>query len=262
MPRPIITLTTDFGLSDHFVGTMKGVILNVLPTAEVVDISHNVTPFEIQEAAFLIAQAYPYYPKRTVHVVVVDPGVGTARRPILIETADQFFVAPDNGVLSMVYSKQKHKARHITAQRYFLPAVSNTFHGRDIFAPVAAHLRKGVPPSKLGRLIQDHLRTDFESPVRTGKRFWSGTVLKEDNFGNLITNFRLEEFPELSERPFQMTAGLLAVERLAVNYAEGEPGELVLIPGSSGYLEVSMNQGSAAKKLGCGTGAPIELTLL
>ncbi|MCP5109892.1 MAG: SAM-dependent chlorinase/fluorinase, partial [bacterium] len=202
MARPIITLTTDFGLDDHFAGTMKGVILGILPTAEIVDLCHNVTPFEITEGAFLIAQAYRYFPKRTVHVVVVDPGVGTARRPILVEAAGQFFIGPDNGVLSMVYSREKHKARHITARKYFLEHISNTFHGRDVFAPVAAHLRKGTPPSKFGKLIGDHLRPTFEKPVRTGKRYWTGAVLKVDHFGNLITNFRLDEFPELRLRPF------------------------------------------------------------
>ncbi len=262
MPRPIITLTTDFGHCDHFVGTMKGVILSILPTAEVVDITHDVTPFEIREAAFVIAQAYPFFPKRTVHVVVVDPGVGTARRPILIEAAGHFFVAPDNGVLSMVYSRQKHKARHITNGKFFLKNVSHTFHGRDIFAPVAAHLRKGVPPSQFGKLIHDHLKTNFDQPVRTGKRYWTGCVLKIDRFGNLITNLRTEDFPELKERPFQMTAGMLTVQRLVSTYAEAEPGELVLVPGSSGYLEVACNQASAAQKLRCAVGSPVELMLL
>jgi len=261
MPRPIITLTTDFGFTDHFVGTMKGVILGILPTAEIVDISHGITPFEIPEAAFVISQAYPYFPKRTVHVVVVDPGVGSARRPILIEAAGQFFIGPDNGVFSMVCSRERHKARHITASRYFLPGVSHTFHGRDIFAPVAAHLRKGVAPSKFGKLIQDHLRSSFEQPVRSGKRLWSGTVLKIDRFGNLITNFRLDEFPQLKERPFQMTAGLVTVERLVSSYSEALPGELVLVPGSSGFLEVALNQASAAGKLGCAVGSAVELSI-
>jgi S-adenosylmethionine hydrolase len=261
MPRPIITLTTDFGTADHFVGTMKGVILGILPTAEIVDITHDVTPFQVREAGFLIPQFYPYFPKRTVHVVVVDPGVGTARRPLLVEAAGQFFIAPDNGVLSIVFSREKHKARHITAERYFLKNVSRTFHGRDIFAPVAAHLRKGVAPSKFGKLIENHMRSSFEKPVRTGKRFWSGAVMKIDRFGNLITNFRLDEFPELRVRPFELVAGVLPVHRLVENFAEGERDELVVVEGSSGYLEVISNQGSAAKKIGCGVGAPVELTI-
>src|SRR5204863_8746983 len=131
MTAPILTLTTDFGLSDHFVGVMKGVIPSISPQAQVVDISHGVTPFEIAEGAYLIAQAYPYYPKKTVHVVVVVPGVGTSRRPILLEAAGQYFVAPDNGVLSMVYAKEKAKVRLIASEKYFLKPVSRTFHGRD-----------------------------------------------------------------------------------------------------------------------------------
>jgi S-adenosyl-L-methionine hydrolase (adenosine-forming) len=261
MSRQVITLTTDFGISDHFVGTMKGVILGICPNAAIVDITHHVTPYQIPEAAFLVEQAYPYFPKKTVHVVVVDPGVGTARRPILVEAAGQYFVAPDNGVLSLICSREKgHKVRHITAKEFFLDPVSATFHGRDIFAPVAAHLRKGTAPSKFGKLVQDHLRSNFD-PVRTGKRFWAGTILKIDHFGNLITSFRTEEFPDLQERPFSLLAGLLPVERLVLTFADGEPDELVLIAGSSGYFEVACNQGSAAKKLGCVPGSPLELAV-
>ncbi len=260
MPRSIITLTTDFGTSDHFVGTMKGVILGIHPNAEIVDITHDVTPFQTQEAGFCITQAYSYFPHRTVHVVVVDPGVGTARRPILVEAAGQFFIAPDNGVLSMIFAREKHKVRHVTAERFFLKNVSATFHGRDIFSPVAAHLRKGTPPSKFGKLIRDYLRSPF-GPVRTGKRFWAGNVQKIDRFGNLITDFRQDEFPELAERPFQMIAGVLPVSRLVSTFADGEPDELVLVPGSSGYYEVVCNRGSAAKKIGCSVGAPVELAV-
>src|SRR5579872_4521305 len=140
MPEPVLTLTTDFGLADHFVGTMKGVILGICPKARIVDISHEVKPYDIAEGAYLIAQAYPYFPRKSVHLVVVDPGVGTARRPILLEAAGQYFVAPDNGVLAMIYSSVPHKVRAISSGRYFRKPVSNTFHGRDIFAPSAAHL--------------------------------------------------------------------------------------------------------------------------
>jgi len=262
MPRSIITLTTDFGDRDHFVAAMKGVILSILPSAEIVDICHNVTPFEVAEAGFVIAQAYPYFPRRTVHVVVVDPGVGTLRRPILVEAAGQYFVGPDNGVFSMIYDRHPHKVRHITARQFFLPHVSNTFHGRDIFAPVAAHLRRGVAPSKFGRLIRDYLRSDFFKPVRTGKRFWSGRVLKVDRFGNLITNLSFEEIPDLARRPFQITVGLRTIDRMVRTFAEAPPGELVVIPGSSGFLEIAMNQKSAAEELKCSAGSPVELMIL
>src|SRR5271166_828132 len=141
MPAPTITLTTDFGLVDHFAGVMKGVILGIAPRAQIVDISHEVPPFEINEGAFIIAEAYRYFAKKTVHVIVVDPGVGSERRPILAEMAGQYFIAPDNGVLSMIYAREaKKKVRHITNEKYFLHPVSRTFHGRDVFSPVAAHL--------------------------------------------------------------------------------------------------------------------------
>jgi S-adenosylmethionine hydrolase len=240
---------------------MKGVILSIHPRARIVDITHHIGAYQIAEAGFVIAQAYPFFPKNTVHLIVVDPGVGTSRRPILAQAAGQFFVAPDNGVLSMTYSREKHKVRAVTNERYFLKPVSQTFHGRDVFSPVAAHLARGTPPARFGKLIQDYLRLEFEKPVRSGKRLWTGSVLKIDNFGNLITNFRLADFPQLAERPFEMAIGLEKVERLTHNYAESPPGELFVIEGSSGYLEVSLSQASAARRLGCGVGAPVELTI-
>ncbi|MEN6608416.1 MAG: SAM-dependent chlorinase/fluorinase [Bryobacteraceae bacterium] len=261
MARGIITLTTDFGISDHFVGLMKGVILGLSPKASIVDITHMITPFEIREAAFVISQAYKRFPAGTVHVVVVDPGVGTSRRPILVEAARQYFVAPDNGVLSMIYSREKHRVRAITAEKFFLKPVSQTFHGRDVFAPVAAHLAKGIEPARFGKLVTDYLRSPFEKPVRTGKRIWTGTILKIDRFGNLITNFHIDEFPAVKERPFEMLIGPRRITCLANSYAEQAPGELFLITGSSGYLEVSANQGSAAKMIGCAPGTQADLTI-
>lgn len=262
MPAPTITLTTDFGLSDHFAGVMKGVILSIEPRAGIVDITHEVKPFEIAEAAFVIAQAYCYFPKKTIHVIVVDPGVGSERRAILAETAGQYFIAPDNGVLSMVFGREeKKKVRHITNERYFLQPVSRTFHGRDVFAPVAAHLASGVPAARFGRAIDDFVKLAIDKPVRTGKRVWTGTVLKVDRFGNLITNLPAAEFPEIKTRRFELNAGLQQISRLAVTFSECAPGEFFVLAGSSGYLEVAANQGSAAKMLGCGGGSPIELTI-
>jgi S-adenosylmethionine hydrolase len=261
MPRPIVTLCSDFGTSDHYVGVMKGVILGICPTAEIVDITHEIPPFEITEGAFSIAQAYPYFPKRTVHVVVVDPGVGTWRRPILVEAAGQYFVGPDNGVLAMVYEREKSKVRELSNDKFFRKPVSRTFHGRDIFSPCAAHLAKGVKPAQFGKLLHDYLRPSFTKPVRTGKRTWTGAILKIDHFGNLITNLHVDEFPEVKLRPVDIQVGLRTVRRLAVNYSATEPDEVFAIVGSSGYLEISANQTSAAKQLGCGTGAPVELTV-
>lgn len=261
MTRRIITLTTDFGTSDHFVGVMKGVILGIHPAAQIVDISHEVQPFEVPDGAFTIAQAYKYFPKKTIHVVVVDPGVGSTRRPILAEAGGQYFVAPDNGVLSMVLARESGRVRHITSERFFLRPISRTFHGRDVFAPVAAHLAAGVPPAQFGKRIDDHLRLNFFAPVHTGKHTWTGSILKVDHFGNLITNFHIDEFSQARIRPFEMIAGLKTISRLALTFTECAPGEVFAVVGSSGYLEVACNQGSAAKALGCGAGSPVELTI-
>ncbi len=261
MPKPLITLTTDFGTSDHFVGTMKGVILRIAPTAQIVDISHQVQSFDVPDGAFTIAEAYRYFPKKTIHVVVVDPGVGSTRRPLLAEAAGQYFIAPDNGVLSMIVAREQSKVRHITNERYFLKPLSRTFHGRDVFAPVAAHLGKGVPPAQFGKRIDDHLRLSFQQPTRTGKRTWTGSVLKVDKFGNLITNLHIDEFPNARTCALGLNVGLQTVSRLALTFTECSPGELFVLVGSSGYLEVATNQGSAAKMLGCGAGSPVELTL-
>ena len=261
MPAPLITLTTDFGLSDHYVGAMKGVILSICPRARIVDISHGVGAFEIAEAAFTLSQAYRYFPRGAVHVVVVDPGVGTSRRPILAQAAGQYFVAPDNGVLSMVYAREKHKVRAISSDRYFLQPVSNTFHGRDIFAPVAAHLAGGVLAARFGKPIADYLRLDFDKPARTGRHAWTGAILKVDRFGNLVTNFSVEDFADLDKRAFEMAVGPQRINVFAHHYAERGPGEAFLILGSAGYYEISVGQASAAKLLGCAAGAPLELTL-
>ena len=261
MPQRIVTLTTDFGLADHFVGAMKGVILSICPQARIVDISHGVAPFAITQAAYLIAQVYRYFPKKTVHVVVVDPSVGSARRPILLEAAGHYFVAPDNGVLAMIYSREKHKARAITNETFFLKPVSQTFHGRDIFAPVAAHLAGGAAPAGMGKRIDDYARPSFEKPQASGKGSWSGRVLSIDRFGNIITNFHIDDFPDLAREPFRMTLGTRQVDRMQRNYAEGKPAELFMIVGSSGYLEISVNQGCAAEIAGCEIGAPLGLKM-
>jgi S-adenosylmethionine hydrolase len=221
----------------------------------VIDISHQVSPFAIAEGAYTIAQAYRYFPRGTVHVVVVDPGVGSDRQPILMEAAGQYFVAPDNGVLGMIFVREKHRVRLISQDRYFLKPVSSTFHGRDIFAPVGAHLAAGITPSHLGKTIADYLRPPFETPRQTGDGTWAGHILKVDHFGNIITNFRSVDFPAMK----QLTIARTIIRRMAPSYAGGRAGELVVIAGSSGYLEVSVNQGSAAKKIGCVSGAACQI---
>jgi S-adenosylmethionine hydrolase len=258
---PVITLTTDFGECDHYVAAMKGVILSIAPRARIIDVTHAITPYEVGEAAFAIAQTFEFYPKKTIHVVVVDPGVGTARRPILVEADGQYFIGPDNGVLSLVYARRKAAVREIANRRYFRRNVSHTFHGRDIFAPAAAHLAMGIRPATVGPLIDDYLRSTVDKPDRTGTRCWAGVVLKVDRFGNLITNFHIDDFPAVTERPIVMISGVTKVEKVVETFAEGGPNEPAVLVGSSGYLEVVVNQGSAARILGCGPGSPVELSI-
>ena len=259
MPSPILTLTTDFGLSDHYVGAMKGVSLGICPRAQIVDITHQISPYEITEGAYLIAQAWRTFPRKTVHVVVVDPGVGTARRPILMEAGGQYFIAPDNGVLSMIYLREPHKIRLISNEKYFRHPVSTTFHGRDIFSPAAAHLAAGVSAAQFGKRIEDYLRPVFQKPQRAGKRTWVGQILKVDHFGNIVTNFHVDDFPNLEAQNVVFSVGPQEVTAIAHNYAEAGFGELFAIVGSSGYYEISVGQASAAKRIGCVTGGPVEL---
>jgi hypothetical protein len=261
MRQPIVTLTTDFGLADHFVGAMKGVILGLAPRARIVDITHQIAPFAISEAAFVAAEAFRWFPPGVVHVVVVDPGVGTSRRPILAEAAGHYFVAPDNGVLSLVLARTKHKVRAVTAEKYFLHPVSRTFHGRDVFAPVAARLALGVAPARFGKLISDYVRGGFEQPVASGKDQWTGVVLKVDRFGNLITNFSVVGFDAMGTRPFELCAGRRRITTRAQSYADGKPGQLLLVAGSAGYFEIATNQGSAARLTGRAAGAEVTLVL-
>lgn len=262
MRRPIVTLTTDFGLEDHFTGVMKGVILSIAPNAEIVDITHCIKPYEVTEGAFVMAQHYKWFPKKTVHVAVVDPGVGSLRRPIVVEGGGYTFVGPDNGIFSMVMAKEKCTVRELTAKRYFLKTVSETFHGRDVFAPVAAHLAKGVAASKLGKKVDDALRLSLGEVQRTGKRTWSGAILKIDHFGNIITNFHRDAFPTLGlEQPFELAVGLEKVSQYVSSYSQAAEAVPFVIFGSSGYLEVGINQDNAAKRLGVGVGAPVDLTL-
>jgi S-adenosylmethionine hydrolase len=261
LSNPIITLTTDYGTNDHLVGVLKGVILRIAPNATVVDINHNVVPFDVLDGALTIAAAYRYFPARTVHLVVVDPGVGTARRPILV-TADQFyFVAPDNGVLSLIYERESAvSVRHITAEHYFLNPISATFHGRDIFAPVAAWLAKTYQTEAMGEEISDHVRFALPRPKAVGSTR-KGLVLRVDTFGNLITNFTAEDLPQGAgaDGKINLQVGGKRVEKLAQTFAQGAAGEPVAIVGSSGFVEIAVNKGHAARVLGVNRGAEVVL---
>src|SRR5215470_17743371 len=198
--NPIITLTTDFGTNDHFIGTMKGVILSIEPDAQIIDICHSVQAFDVLDGALTISQAYSYFPTGTIHMVIVDPGVGTARRPLVVSTEKHLFVAPDNGVLSLVYDREERlSVRHITADHYFLPSVSNTFHARDVFAPIAAYLAKLVDPERFGDEITDYTRFAAPRPKPVDAQTLKGVVLKVDRFGNLITSITPQDAPKLFE---------------------------------------------------------------
>ncbi|HZC24813.1 MAG TPA: SAM-dependent chlorinase/fluorinase [Candidatus Binatia bacterium] len=262
--RPIVTLTTDFGTNDHFVGAVKGVILDIVPEAAIVDISHAVQAFDVLDGALTISQAYSYFPTGTVHMIVVDPGVGTARRPILASSDGYHFVAPDNGVLSMVYAREERiHVRHITADHYFRQPVSSTFHGRDVFAPVAAYLAKMVDSHKFGDEIEDYVRFAAPKPKPAGDNKLRGVVLKVDRFGNLITNVTPEDAPALfaPNAAFKIVVGSKEVSEIRTAYAEGAPGEVFAVLGSMGYLEIVANRTAAAQLTGAGKGSEVSILL-
>jgi hypothetical protein len=261
VPDALITLTTDFGTSDHLVGAMKGVILGINPTARIVDIQHHVAPYDVLDGALTIGSVYPYFPARTVHIVIVDPGVGTARRPLLVSADNQYFIAPDNGVLSMVYDRDPNAVvRHVTASHNFLEPVCPTFHGRDIFAPVAAYLSKAWATDSFGEEITEFTRFVLPKPKSAGDSL-KAVVLRVDAFGNLMTNLRAEDLPEdtVATGKIKLQVGGKSVERFVATFGEGNNGEAVALIGSSGYVEIAVNKGSAAKALGAGRGAEVIL---
>jgi S-adenosyl-L-methionine hydrolase (adenosine-forming) len=254
----LITLTTDFGLRDPFVGIMKGVILSINPEAKLVDLTHQVEPFDVMDGALALAQSYPFFPPGTIHVVVVDPGVGSERRPILVATPTHHFVGPDNGVFSLVFDREpSFRVRHITAECYFREPVSQTFHGRDVFAPVAAWLSKGLALDTVGGLITDYVRVAVAKPERVSPSVIRGEVLRVDKFGNLITNFGPAHLPEQGSLRFLVNKS--RVTRLVSSYAEGRGNGVIAIVGSAGFIEIAAYQASAAEVLGAGKGTEIIL---
>jgi S-adenosylmethionine hydrolase len=262
LPDPIITLTTDFGTSDHLVGAMKGVILNINPAARIVDLNHHVAPFDVLDGALSIANAYKYFPPRTIHVVIVDPGVGTERRPLLVTGEKQYFVAPDNGVLSVIYEREHYTVRHVTAEHYFLNPISPTFQGRDIFAPTAAWLSKAFQTEAFGEEITDFVRFTMPKPKTSGQAV-KGVVLRVDTFGNLITNLTIEHIPleAVEAEAVKLSVGGKEIRKLVQTFALGAPGEPIAVFGSAGFLEIAVNRGNAARALGANRGAEVTLDL-
>ena len=255
--RPLISLTTDFGLTDPFVGVMKGVIASICPAAQVIDITHGVNAFDVLEGALAIWQAWRYFPAKTVHTIVVDPGVGSSRHPVLCRMGNAWFVAPDNGVLTLVERDVRRRGetawhRSIENHQYMLPAQSSTFHGRDIFAPAAAHAaaqieRGHVSVETFGPEIDNLIQLDVPEPLHHPDGSIEGVILKSDKFGNLLTNLAAQDMPA-DRTNLSIELGNLRIARFFRYYAEGARGELFAILGSSGLLEISMNQGSALEQ--------------
>lgn len=257
--RPVLTLLTDYGLRDIYVGVVRGVILGIAPSATIVDLSHEVAPQAVAEAAFLLDAAAPYFPWGTIHVCVVDPGVGTERRIICARTARATYLAPDNGLLARVLERDP-PAHLVSVENasYFLPKVSTTFHGRDIFAPVAAHLANGLDPRALGPEVRELQPLPMPRPREVGAGLIAGEVIHVDRFGNVVTNVG---------EPFalRVQAAHLGPSRIegpvCRAYADRDEGEPLLIFGSSGFLEVSINGGDAARTYSVRRGDPITIEL-
>ncbi|MBI5199760.1 MAG: SAM-dependent chlorinase/fluorinase [Nitrospirae bacterium] len=253
-----ITLTTDFGLKDPFAGIMKGVILNINPEVEIIDISHNVSPQNIIEASLILRDAFKFFPEKTIHVAVVDPGVGSLRKPILVVTPEYYFIGPDNGIFSFAY-QDEHRVIHITAENYFLKSEDTTFHGRDIFAPVAGWLSKGVTADNFGSTIKDYLKIIFPKPKRISDELIEGEIIYIDNFGNAASNISRKEIGDLTSEPSNLKILIKDKEIKGINmfYAQTFDKGPSAIINSSGLLEIYIYQGNAEKKLGLKRGDKI-----
>ncbi|MBC7257946.1 MAG: SAM-dependent chlorinase/fluorinase [Chloroflexi bacterium] len=254
----IITLMTDFGEEDSYVAEMKGVILSICPNATLVDITHHVRPQDIRQGAFVLAASSRAFPMGTVHLAVVDPGVGTERRPIAVQTDRGFFVAPDNGLLSFVLADAAdHHAVVLSNQAYYRQPVSQTFHGRDIFAPAAAYIHNGVPLQAFGPDAGTLALFPVPRPRWIREHLLAGEVLHTDAFGNVITNIRQQDADWA--RFAHVQVGRHKIRRLCRTYAEGGPREVIALFGSSGYLELAQRDGCAARRLRAGPGTPVRV---
>ena len=261
----VISLLSDFGLKDPYVAEMKAVILSICPEARIVDISNKIEKFNIRMGAFILASAASYFPEGTVHVAVVDPGVGTKRRPILVVTKRAFYVGPDNGLLILSAQRQGiSHVYHVTNKQFMLSHVSRTFHGRDVFAPTAAHLAKGHVPSEVGPEVKDYIVPRFAKPTLS-KNVLAGEVLHVDGFGNVITNVSLKELEKIGIKEGDMLHVKLKEDtvklKFCIAYGEVKANQPLAIIGSHDFLEISVNQGSAARKFKVGIGEAVQLSL-
>lgn len=250
MHHAIITLTSDFGLKDPYVAEMKAVILNISPDVTIIDVTHEIEKFNVGMGAFVLASAVPYFPKNTIHVAVVDPSVGTRRRALLVQTPQDFLIGPDNGILALAARRQGMKAVHeITNRKLMMPNVSSTFHGRDIFAPAAAHLANGTPPADFGSRTPKLVSPQFAEIIKR-KDSLVGTVIHVDSFGNIITNIGKNDLEPLNiKNTVKVTLGTKKLKlKFCKTYAEAEIGNPIAIIGSHDFLEIALNQGNAAKR--------------
>jgi len=251
----IITLLTDFGRADGYAGVLHGVILGINPAATIVDLTHEVPPQDIGHAAFVLGTAYRYFPARTIHAVVVDPGVGSERAALVAQAAGQLFVAPDNGVLSYVLAEGYDALIRLTEARYWLPDPSRTFHGRDILAPVAAHLSLGVAPRALGEPFEGPVRLPISEPTRRADGTWVAHVIHVDRFGNLITDLRPD--PEWLVRLASAEVAGRRVEAVVETYSDVPSGTPAILVGSGGYVEIALRDGDARAELGADVGTDV-----
>ena len=258
--RPVITLTTDFGDADAYVAAMKGVILEMAPDAGIVDITHAVPPQGVRAAAFHIACAAPYFPEGTIHVVVVDPGVGGARRPVAVRTAQAVFVAPDNGVLTRVLAGSPPElAVHLNRPEFWRRAVSSTFHGRDVFAPVAARIALGASIDALGTPVHDLLRLDLPEAASAADGTITGAVQHIDHFGNCVTDIPGEWVSDPIAHEVQV--GMQQLHGVKVTYCDAAVGQPLALVGSHGYLEIAVRDGNAARAMSLRMGDRVTVRL-
>jgi len=258
----MIALLTDFGTADYFVGSVKGVILSINPRATLVDITHDIPPQDIEAGAFTLFAAHSAFPPGTIFVAVVDPGVGSARRPIIVSRGDQFFVGPDNGLFSYLYQTNSHQAIHITKDKYFRDPVSPTFHGRDVFAPVAAHLSTGIEANKFGPVITDEVRLPVSQPRKLKERVWAAHIIHIDRFGNCVTNITRELLSADQEKTARLKVKDKTISSFRTFFAEGGGKEkLFAVWGSAGFLEIAALNRSAAKRLKVKRGDLVRLEI-
>ncbi len=260
--KNLVTLTTDFGHADPFVGVMKGVMLSINPRIRFVDLCHGVPPGDVRAGAFVLRTSAGYFPPGTVHLAVVDPGVGTSRRVICARAGSHLFVGPDNGLLSWVtHTMGRRSVFHVTHTDLFAKEISSTFHGRDVFAPLAAHLAAGMKPETLGPSIDDMVELDWPA-VRTGRRNeLIGEVLYVDGFGNLITNIASSMLNVPKRRSLTVRVGRHVIKGLSANYASAGTGKLLALIGSAGFLEIALNAGSASQKTGLCVGDAVRVQI-